>query len=107
MKIKDALIIFIFVMSNLITHFIATTGIHKYADCIKTYSITDALDGEREIARSAINLLHRFYSNDDNDLWFEVIMLTPEYKDLDKALDGDWEDFYYYSTDIMDYEDNI
>lgn len=105
MKIKTALIVFAFVISNLITYFIATTDKITCVDGIYTYSTVDALDGEREIARCAINLLHRFYSNDDNDFWFDVVMNTPEYKDLDAALDGNWEDFYYYETDILDYEE--
>lgn len=56
---------------------------------------------EKEIASAALELLHRWYSNDDNDYWFDVVMKTKEYQRLDSALCGDWEDFYFYETPLL------
>ena len=54
--------------------------------------------GERVVASAAIDLLHRFYSNDDNDEWYEKVIPSKEYARLDSALQGDWEDFYLYES---------
>lgn len=51
-----------------------------------------------EYASALLEGLHRFYSNDDNDLWFESFMRTKEYEVIDSLNGGDWEDFYYYET---------
>lgn len=104
MKIKTALIVFAFIVSNIITYLFATTDVVKTTDGCYTYSIVDALAGERELCNATFELLHRFYSNDDNDFWFDVVVNTKEYQKVDSLLNGDWEDFYYYTTDIMDYE---
>lgn len=61
----------------------------------------EAYYAEQAIAASALELLHLWYSNDDNDYWFEVVAKTQEYQKLDSALCGDWEDFYYYETPLM------
>ena len=61
----------------------------------------EAYFAEKEIASAALELLHRWYSNDDNDYWFDVVVKTPEYQRLDSALNQDWEDFYFYETPLM------
>ncbi len=49
--------------------------------------------------------LHRFYEDDDNDLWFNGFVLTEEYQKIDSLNGGDWEDFYYYaSAPVEDWE---
>ena len=53
---------------------------------------------ERQYANALMEGLHRFYSNDDNDFWFESFMLTKEYAKIDSLNNGDWEDFYMYET---------
>lgn len=68
------------------------------------YSIRESLSFERQYANALMEGLHRFYSNDDNDLWFDVFMQTPEYHKIDSLNGGDWEDFYHYETDILSYE---
>lgn len=42
------------------------------------------------------NLLHRFYGNMDNEVWYDAVMTTPEYWALDSVLHegAGWEDFY-------------
>lgn len=62
------------------------------------YNVKEALSFEREYANALMEGLHRFYSNDDNDFWFESFMRTPEYRKIDTLNGGDWEDFYYYET---------
>lgn len=61
----------------------------------------EAYLAEKQIAASALELLHLWYSNDDNDYWFDVVVKTPEYQKLDSALNQDWEDFYLYETPLM------
>lgn len=58
----------------------------------------EAYYAEKAIAASALELLHRFYGNDDNDFWYECVMHTKEYQKLDSAMNNDWEDFYYYES---------
>lgn len=69
------------------------------------YSTAEALNFEREYANALLEGLHRFYSNDDNDFWFDVFMKTPEYQKIDSLNRGNWEDFYYYETPILEYTD--
>lgn len=40
-------------------------------------------------------LLHSIYKQ-DSIRWYKDIRTSPEYKELDKFLVGDWEDFYLY-----------
>lgn len=61
----------------------------------------EAYLAEKQIAASALELLHLWYSNDDNDYWYDVVVKTPEYQKLDSALNHDWEDFYHYETPLM------
>lgn len=67
------------------------------------YNEVEALRHERELANALFEGLHRFYSNDDNDLWFESFMRTKEYHKIDSLLNGDWEDFYYYETHPLEF----
>lgn len=68
------------------------------------YTSQEAEFAERRIAGNALKLLHRFYGNDDNEMWFDLVMPSQEYKDLDNALEGDWEDFYCYQEEIFTYD---
>lgn len=74
----------------------------KYPHC---FSIREAWKYEASYAGALLEGLHRFYSNDDNDFWFDVFMQTPEYQRIDSINGGDWEDCYYYETPILDYQD--
>lgn len=56
-------------------------------------SKTDMLNGERRYCASTLRLLHWFYEN-DKDYWRNVVMNTQEYKLVEGANEGDWEDFY-------------
>ena len=62
------------------------------------YNLKEALYLEKEYANALFEGLHRFYGNDDNELWFEGFMKTKEYLKIDSLNGGDWEDFYYYET---------
>lgn len=68
------------------------------------YSIRESLSFERQYANALMEGLHRFYSNDDNDAWFDLFVKTPEYQKIDSLNGGDWEDFYHYETPMLDYE---
>ena len=67
----------------------------KYPHAI---NLKEAWLKERELANALFEGLHRFYSNDDNDAWFEEFMKTKEYAKIDSLLQGYWEDFYFYET---------
>ncbi len=60
------------------------------------YDKDQLLAGERRYCGAALELLHKFYGNDDNEFWFEVVQNLPEYKAMEEANGGDWEDFYYW-----------
>ena len=62
------------------------------------YNKSKTLKEEREYANALLEGLHRFYSSDDNDFWFDSFMHTKEYAKIDSLNGGDWEDFYYYET---------
>ena len=64
--------------------------------------VRDELAFEREYCNALFEGLHRFYSNDDNDFWFESFVYTNEYQKIDSINGGDWEDFYYYETPILE-----
>lgn len=66
------------------------------------YNLRDALYSERQYCNALFEGLHRFYANDDNDFWFNSFMLTKEYAKIDSLNGGDWEDFYYYQTPILE-----
>lgn len=65
-------------------------------------NMKSSLKFEREYANALFEGLHRFYSNDDNDFWFSSFMKTREYQKIDSLNQGDWEDFYYYETPILE-----
>lgn len=71
------------------------------------YNTSEALSYERQYANALLEGLHRFYSSDDNDFWFDVFMKTPEYQKIDSINGGDWEDFYHYSTPSLEYENDF
>ena len=61
----------------------------------------EAYYAEKKVASAALELLHLWYSNENNEYWYNVVVLTEEYQKLDNALNQDWEDFYLYETPIM------
>ena len=69
--------------------------------------VRDELAFEREYCNALFEGLHRFYSNDDNDFWFESFVYTNEYQRIDSINGGDWEDFYYYETPILENWDDV
>ena len=66
-------------------------------------NVREELAFEREYANALFEGLHRFYSNDDNDAWFDLFVPTPEYHKIDSLNGGDWEDFYFYETPKLEY----
>lgn len=68
---------------------------------ICTMNYKDAYLAEKTIAAASLELNHLWYSSDDNDYWYDVVINTPEYQKLDSALNHDWEDFYHYETPLM------
>ena len=98
----------IIVMTYIIGHFFGSHTFYMAADVRADgtetvmyphcYNTEEAFLREREVAKAALDALHRFYCNDDNEQWFEEFIPTKEYQKLDSALEHDWEDFYYYET---------
>lgn len=68
---------------------------------ICTMNYKEAYLAEKAIASASLELNHLWYSNDDNDYWFDVVVKTKEYQKLDSVLNGDWEDFYLYESPLM------
>ena len=109
MKTKTYIIIaVIVVLSNCLSYFIGSHDIYMAADVRPDgtssmsyphyYSLRESLAVERQLANALFMGLHRFYSNDDNEEWFEGFAKTKEYAEIDSIKEGDWEDFYYYET---------
>ena len=57
------------------------------------YNTQEALNKERAYANALLEGLH-WYMRDDSAYWHKVFMNTIEYKNIEKANNGDWEDFY-------------
>lgn len=100
-------VLIIFLCTNFISWFVGSheiymaSDVHKYGESIRyphCYNVKEALFYERMLSNALFEGLHRFYSNVDNDMWFESFVETPEYQKIDNILEGDWEDFYYYET---------
>lgn len=108
MKKKTYIIIIaIILISNICSFIIGRYDIYMAADVHKDgtestmYPHIDSWHKlflkQKELTNALYNGLHRWYSNDDNDLWFTGFMKTREYAIID-SLGGCWEDFYDYST---------
>ena len=113
MKTKTYFIIAaIIIASNVCSYYVGSHDIYMAADVYKdgstsisyphSYPLKEALYFERKYANALREGLHRFYSNDDNDLWFSGFMHTKEYQKIDSLCGGDWEDFYYYETEPLE-----
>ena len=57
------------------------------------YNIKEHLNAEHEYANALFEGLH-WYMRDDSAYWDTVFKNTVEYKNIEKANNGDWEDFY-------------
>lgn len=57
------------------------------------YNIKEYLEEEREYANALFEGLH-WYMRDDTTHWNMVFKNTVEYKNIEKANNSDWEDFY-------------
>ena len=100
------------IVTNILSYYIGSHDIYMAADVRPdgtesiwyphSYNIKEALSFEREYANALREGLHRFYSNDDNESWFEGFMKTKEYQKIDSLCKGNWEDFYYYETPILE-----
>ena len=101
------------IATNAATYYVASHHIYMASDVRPdgsesvmyphSYNLGDALKSEREYANALMEGLHRFYSNDDNDAWFDLFMPTKEYQRIDSLNGGDWEDFYMYETEPLNY----
>lgn len=102
----------IILASNYASYYIGSHDIYMAADVRKdgtcsisyphSYPLKEALYFERQYANALFEGLHRFYSNPDNDMWFNSFMKTKEYQKIDSLCEGDWEDFYYYETPVLE-----
>lgn len=105
---KKLIYVLIIAFFSCVSYTLGSREIYLAADCRPdgtesiwyphSYNVKEALSKERELCNALFEALHRFYSNDDNDLWFEEFVPTKEYQKLDSLLNSDWEDFYYYTT---------
>lgn len=98
----------ILILACMASYYVGSHDIYMAKDCNPdgsesiwyphSYSLRESLKFEREYANALFEGLHRWYSNDDNDMWFESFMHTKEYAKIDSLNQGDWEDFYYYES---------
>ena len=96
------------VLSNIISYYLGSHWFYMAADVHQdgTESIMyphfidlrESWVAERQLANALFEGLHRFYSNDDNESWYDEFVPTKEYQKIDSLMNGDWEDFYYYET---------
>lgn len=102
--------------SNVVSYYLGSHDIYKawpvkdgYVDWDKkewcSDNIRELSAKKTEYIGALMDLLHLWYSNDDNDFWFDVVIKTPEYKRVESINHGNWEDFYYYETPKLVYED--
>ena len=109
MKAKTIFVIAcIIVFSNIISYYIGSHDIYMAKDVgtdgtesmwyPHSDNIREALSFEREYANALMEGLHRFYADDDNDLWFNGFVYTREYEKIDSLNNHDWKDFYYYES---------
>ena len=109
---KKFIYIIILAICCMASYYIGSHDIYMARDCHPDGSesiwyphsedIRTSLKFEREYANALFEGLHRFYSNDDNDFWFESFVHTKEYAKIDSLNQGDWEDFYYYETPLLE-----
>lgn len=105
-------IISIVLISNICSFIIGRYDIYWAKDCHPdgsesiwyphAYDMKEALLFERQYANALLEGLHRFYSNDDNDEWFNSFVFTKEYQRIDSLNNHDWEDFYHYETEPLE-----
>ena len=57
------------------------------------YNTEEALNAERKYCNALFESLHWYYL-DNQDYWNNVFKKTNEYKNIEIANNGDWEDFY-------------
>lgn len=112
MKVKIATLI-ILLFTHVLAYLLGSNEMYMAADVHKDgtesimyphfYNKAKALRLEREYSFALLEGLHRFYSNDDNDAWFDLFVPTKEYQRIDSLNGGDWEYFYDYETTPLSY----
>jgi len=109
---KKLLYTTILIIVSMLSYNLGGQEIYMAADCRQdgTKSIwyphfenkEETLIQQRELIIALFEGLHRFYSNDDHESWFTDFVPTKEYAKIDSLLNGDWEDFYHYSTPLLE-----
>lgn len=89
-------------------HFIGANEIWITVDHhVVCWNKADMVRDLRAIRSAQTDLLHRIYGNQDNESWFDLVMSTPEYWELDSVLNAagcGWEDFYGYNEYTAGYD---
>ena len=109
---KKYIFIALFVLTNIASYFLGSHWFYMAADVHQDgtesimyphfFDLRESYVAEKQLANALFEGLHRFYSNDDNDAWFEKFVPTKEYQKIDSLLNSDWEDFYYYETPMLE-----
>lgn len=109
---KKYIFIALFVLTNIASYFLGSHWFYMAADVATDgsesimyphfFNLRESYVAEKQLANALFEGLHRFYSNDDNELWFDQFMQTKEYQKIDSLLNSDWEDFYYYETPMLE-----
>ena len=91
---KHLIYIILIIISAFCGYFYATYDIYEdIKGRPHFYNVREILAGERKLSNALLEGLHWYYL-DNKDYWNNVFMKTNEYKNIEIANNGDWEDFY-------------
>lgn len=109
---KKYILLTAFVLTNVLSYYLGSHWFYMAADVHQDgtesimyphfFNLRESWVAEKQLANALFEGLHSFYSNDDNDAWFEKFVPTKEYQKIDSLLNSDWEDFYYYETPMLE-----
>lgn len=91
---KHLIYIILIIISAFCGYFYATYDMYEDINSKPHfYNVREILAGERRLSNALLEGLH-WYMRDDSVRWYNTFMNTVEYKNIEKANNGDWEDFY-------------
>ena len=93
-KMKHAIYIFLIIAASTVSFILGRYDWYKDVDGnYYPYSMKDALIAERQYCNACLEGLHWWYRQNTN-WWDFQFKISDEYKKIEEANQGDWEDFY-------------
>ncbi len=91
---KKILTLILIILAGIIGYSISNYKVYTDAEGkYHLYSKQELLTAETKHCNAVIEGLHWYYRN-DTTLWNKTFKNTKEYKNIEIANNGDWEDFY-------------